>query len=140
MISFLTTKVLGYAAGVLAIALAATLLWSYTQGVRIDGLNADLKACRADVTAEQNRVKQCQADIRTWQGKVNEQNAAIQKMREEALARAQEAARLLARARAAAVTAEARAKELEARLAAPTPPGADCKTAIEEVRSGLDLQ
>lgn len=133
----LNIKVLGYA--VLGAALAAVTLWSYTQGLRIDALKANLEECKADVEHRRTQVAQCKEGLRAWSGKVNEQNEYIQKMRADSLARAQESARLLARTRAAAVTAEVRAKELEAKLAAPTPPGADARQAVSEIRAQLDL-
>lgn len=123
------------------LALVALLgLFNYARGLKIDGLQSDLKVCRADVAIENGRVKQCHADVRVWEGKVGEQNAAIQKMKAEAMERAQESARMLARARAAAVTAQVKVRDLEAKLAAPTPALADARQAVLEVRSQLDLK
>lgn len=123
----------------LAAVVAAGLL-AFAVKIKIATLEADLARCRAEVEVEQRRVEHCKADVRMWQGQVNEQNAAIQKIKAEALARAQESARLLARARAAAVSAEQRVKELQAKLDAPTPPGADARQAVLEIRAQLDLE
>lgn len=135
----LESKVWLIVVGALLAIVALLGVFNYARGLKIDGLQSDLKVCRADVAIEQGRVRQCQADVRVWEGKVNEQNAAIQKVKAEAAARAQESARLLVRARAAAATSEVKVRELEAKLAAPTPPAADARQAVQEVRSQLDL-
>ena len=121
-------------------ALAVAGLGIKLKNDRIDSLTTYLSECQASLTVERDKLKQCFADVRGWEGKVGEQNAAIQKLKAEATARAQEAARLLARARAAAITAELKVKDLEARLAAPTPAGADARQAVLEVRAQLDKE
>lgn len=143
MIGFLTglsTKVWLVALGALLAVVAALGFVNFTRGLTIASLEKKLATCSADFAAETSRLNQCRTDVKGWEGRVSEQNAAIQKLREESAARADEAARLLARARAAAASAEQRARDLEAKLKAPTPRGADARQAVLELRAQLERE
>lgn len=136
----ISTKVWAGALGAVLALLTASLLITYTRGLTIKGLEADLTQAKSTVAAKQARIDALLTDLAGWQAKVAAQNAALDALKKEATERAAASLKALAEARRLAARAQARVNELEARLAAPTPPGADCKTAVEEVRSGLDLQ
>lgn len=131
MFSFLSIK-MWLAVGVAAAFLALGGAW-WVRGVQLKDARADIKTLEADVetakktiAAQQSALKVCSDQTDALKAEGDKRQAAA----DEALSRAQLEAR----------RHQETNKRLEALRVAPTPSGADCRTALKEIRKGATVR
>lgn len=127
MLNWLTYRILAYVAAALAVAVLGLSVALWAQGVRVG------KAQNARDAAEL-RVTEALTTIKGQVALLKECDTATKKLEAEGKERQANADKAVTAARAEAGRYQQEAKRLRALSGSPTPSGADCRTALREIR------